>query len=157
MKVENEVLEQMIDFLNGIDIKVVETELSDDTFLPGLDLKGSSILMDRKKLKYPGDLLHEAGHIAVADPKLRPLIGTDEIPENWPEMGDEIVTILWSYAAVRHLDIDPSIVFHPHGYRDSSDWFKEQFGSGTYMGLPLLEWMGLCDSEEFPMMKKWVR
>lgn len=150
-------LERMVNFLNEINIKVVEKELNGDTFLPGLQLHADRILMDRKKLKYPGDLLHEAGHIAVTEEKLRPLIGTDKIDTDWPGMGDEIAAILWSFAAAHHLNLDLEVVFHPDGYRNSSHWFIEQFTRKNYMGLPLLEWMGLCESTEFPTMKKWVR
>lgn len=58
------------------------------------------------------------------------------------------------------MEIKPEVVFHPHGYRNESDWFIEQFNSGNLMGLPLLEWMGLCDGvndKGFPNMVKWLR
>lgn len=154
---DNNILERIIHFLNDIDIKVVPTKLCDATFLPGLKLKGQSILMDESKLEYPGDLLHEAGHIAVTEECLRPHIGTDRIGENWPSQGDEIVAILWSYAALSHLQLAPEVVFHNHGYRNASSWFVENFTNGIYMGLPLLNWMGMCDDNEFPKMKKWLR
>jgi hypothetical protein len=109
-------------------------------------------------LKYPGDLLHEAGHIAVTEERLRPLIGTEEMDNDWPSLGDEIAAILWSYAALSHLNLDPKVVFHPDGYKGASDWFIEQFNNKNYMGLPLLEWMGLClEKEKFPIMDKWTR
>ncbi|MCD2259045.1 hypothetical protein [Psychroserpens luteolus] len=152
-----ELVEHIIGFLESIDIQVVKTNLDDDTFLPGIQLQGQCILIDETKLKYPGDLLHEAGHIAVTEAKLRPHISTDKMEADWPTQGDEIVAILWSYAAVQHLQLDPSIVFHEHGYKNASPWFIEQFSSGTYMGLPLLSWMGLCEEAEFPKMRKWLR
>jgi hypothetical protein len=58
-------LQQITNFLSSIDIKIVKQKLPTDTFLPGLSLLGNSILMDSDKLKNPGDLLHEAGHIAT--------------------------------------------------------------------------------------------
>tara|TARA_R110000751_G_scaffold27954_2_gene73393 strand:+ start:112 stop:585 length:474 start_codon:yes stop_codon:yes gene_type:complete len=157
MNYEDPILNRIINFLNSIHINVISTNLSDDTFLPGLSLKGNTILIDQAKLKYPGDLLHEAGHIAVTETHRRPLIGTSEIGTNWPNLGDEIVAILWSYAALHHLKLDPKVVFHPDGYKNASDWFIEQFTNKVYMGLPLLSWMGLCNSEDFPEMKKWLR
>jgi len=138
-------------------INVVEKELSNDTFLPGLSVTGNTIFMDLEKLKYPGDLLHEAGHIAVTDEKNRPLIGTPVISDNWPTDGDEIAAILWSYAASYHLELDLEIVFHPNGYKNDSEWLIEQFKNKNYIGLPLLVWMSLCNKEEFPLMKKWLR
>ncbi|WP_298902053.1 hypothetical protein [uncultured Psychroserpens sp.] len=151
------ILARITKFLESIGIKVIDTALGDDTFLPGLRLEGQQILVDLSKLKYPGDLLHEAGHIAVTQPDLRPLIGTDDIGANWPELGDEIVAILWSYAALHHLEFDPKVVFHEEGYKNASPWFIEQFTNGVYMGLPLLSWMGLCEEDEFPKMKTWLR
>lgn len=152
-----EIIETIVRFLKSINIDVVEQELPDDTFLPGISISGSSIRVDFEKLKYPGDLLHEAGHIAVTDEKTRTLIGTAEITENWPTDGDEMATILWSYAASCHLNLDLDIVFHPNGYKNDSEWLIEQFNNKNYIGLPFLEWMSLCDKDEFPKMKKWLR
>lgn len=144
-------------FLNSIGIEIIELPLPNDTFLPGITLKGNAILVDPDQLKYPGDILHEAGHIAVTEETLRPLIGTDEMDKNWPSVGDEIATIIWSYAASHHLNLPLEFVFHPNGYKNDSEWLIEQFSNNTYVGLPLLEWMGLCESSKFPEMKKWIR
>ena len=151
------ILDSILNFLQSINIKVVKQKLSNDTFLPGLNLYQNSILVDIEKLKYPGDLLHEAGHLAVTDTKLRPLIGTSKMDSNWPTEGDEIASILWSYAASHFLNLDMKIVFHPNGYKNESEWLIEQFKNKNYIGLPLLEWMSLCERDEFPKMKKWLR
>lgn len=151
------ILEKIIHFLHSIHIPVIEETLPSDTFLPGVRLKGSTILMDPEHLKYPGDLLHEAGHIAVTEEHLRPLIGTKKMDSDWPTAGDEIATILWSFAAARHLELDLDIVFHAGGYKNDSEWIINEFNHQRYMGLPLLEWMSLCTKEEFPLMKKWLR
>lgn len=154
---------KIIDFLDGIGIPVIETKLSDNCFLPGLAIEKNTILMDPERMKYPGDLLHEAGHIAVTVEELRPLIGTDEMDPSWPTDGDELAAVLWSYAALTHLDIQPEVVFHPNGYKNQSAWLIEQFQSENYIALPLLEWMGFCFSSErngvppFPNMIKWMR
>lgn len=161
---DEEMLNLIIGFLNETGIEVSEAELNNDCFLPGLFPKGCGMLLDRKKLKYPGDLLHEAGHIAVTEAHLRPLIGTPEMPEQWPRTGDELGAILWSYAAVCKLKIPAEVVFHPDGYKGDSEWLIKQFEDGNYIGLPLLIWMGFCFAEEgcsnstaFPTMQKWLR
>lgn len=151
------IIKTIVNFLNSININVVEQKLPNDTFLPGLSLYGNSILVDFEKLKYPGDLLHEAGHIAVTEKKIRPFIGTSKIGDDWPTHGDEIATILWSYAACFFLNLDLEIVFHPNGYKNDSEWLIENFKNKNYIGLPFLEWMSLCTKEEFPKMKKWMR
>ena len=71
------ILKRIITFLESIDIFIVEKELGDKTFLPGLTLHKNTIQVDFKKLKYPGDILHEAGHIATTEKEVRHLIGTD--------------------------------------------------------------------------------
>lgn len=155
--------EKIIHFLEEIGIPVIERELSDDCFLPGLTIDKQTILMDPERLKYPGDLLHEAGHIAVTEEKWRSLIGTAEMDPAWPSDGDELAAILWSYAALRHLELEPEVVFHPAGYKKESEWLIRQFEDQNYIGLPLLEWMGLCSAKEkegvspFPHMLKWLR
>ncbi|REE78859.1 hypothetical protein BX611_2996 [Lutibacter oceani] len=157
MKYSQNILNCIVNFLNSINIKIVEEKLPNNTFLPGISIKGNIILMDPEKLKYPGDLLHEAGHIAVTEEKIRPFIGTDKIGSNWPTDGDEIAAILWSYAASHHLNLNLEVVFHPNGYKNDSKWLIAQFSNKNYLGLPLLEWMSLCDKDEFPKMKKWLR
>jgi hypothetical protein len=158
--------ETIIQFLQEIGIQILETELPDDCFLPGLSIEKNAILMDSKRLKFPGDLLHEAGHLAVTSEELRPFIGTTEMDSNWPTDGDELAAILWSYAALKQLGLKPEVVFHPEGYKNESEWLITQFQNENYIGLPLLEWMGLCNGPEkslregtnpFPNMLKWLR
>jgi hypothetical protein len=157
--------EKITTFLEEIGIKVVEKDLDDTTFLPGLALGPNILYVDYSKLKYPGDLLHEAGHIAVTAPHDRSLIGTNDIPDTWPTQGDEIVAILWSYAALTHLGLPPDFVFHSNGYKGHSQWYIDSFTQSNYIGLPLLQWLKMTPSEEevqqgkpaFPAMKNWVR
>jgi hypothetical protein len=162
---ENDEVKKVILFLKEIGIDIVEKELG-KTFLPGLDLGPDCIYIDYNKLLYPGDILHEAGHLAVTVADERKLVGTAEISKDWPTQGDEIAALLWSYAALHHLQLPPDFVFHPNGYKGHSEWFISNFTSGNYMGLPLLEWMGLCLGNEkaekeqkmpFPAMQKWIR
>ena len=117
---KNELIHIITSFLKEIGIEVVYQNLEDSCFLPGLTIYKNSIIIDKEKLLYPGDLLHEAGHIAVTEPQQRDLIGTSEIDSNWPDEGNEITSILWSYAALYHLNISPEVVFHENGYKKQS-------------------------------------
>lgn len=157
-------LEKVLDFVASIGIGIIEKDLG-DTFLPGLELGPGCIYVDYKKLLHPGDILHEAGHLAVAEPEIRKKIGTGEL-KDWPTDGEEIAAILWSFAALSHLELPLEFVFHPHGYKNDSQWLISSFSNKTYVGLPLLEWMGLTLGEEkarqqnlqsFPVMQKWMR
>jgi hypothetical protein len=154
-----------IRFVESIGIAVVEKELPETTFLPGITLGPNTIFIDYSKLKYPGDILHEAGHLAVTAPEDRLLIGSDNMRASWPEMGDEITATLWSYAALTHLGFAPEFVFHKEGYRGGSQWFIDNFTKGKYMGLPLLQWFKMAHSDDdvlngkpaFPVMQNWMR
>ena len=158
-------IEKVLSFLNEIGIDVIEKKL-DDTFLPGLSLGSNCIYIDYDKLLYPGDILHEAGHLAVTTSSERKLVGSSEMSPEWPTQSEEIVAILWSFAAANHLQLPLDFVFHPNGYKGDSDWFISNFSNKNYIGLPFLEWIGLTLSDDralkegkeaFPVMQKWLR
>lgn len=157
---------RVLRFLEEIGIQIVEKKLDATTFLPGLALGSNCIYVDFDELMYPGDLLHEAGHLAVTDGKTREMIDAIIINGGWPTQGEEIAAILWSYAALTYLNLDPSFVFHTNGYKGNSEWFISNFTNANYIGLPFLEWAGLTlgdkrahleGKEAFPVMQKWIR
>ena len=156
----NPLIERLADFVRGIGIDVRPAELPDGTFLPGLDIRDGAILVDEARLSYPGDLLHEAGHLAVADPPTR------NAPSLEPTPGDEMAALAWSWAALRHLDLAPEIVFHPQGYKGGSQSLIDAFSGRGGPGIPLLQWYGMTlehktaaerGLEPFPHMLRWVR
>jgi hypothetical protein len=152
--------ERLATFVRGIGIAVRAATLPADTFLPGLDIRDGALLVDQARLAHPGDILHEAGHLAVADPAER------NAPRLSPSPGDEMTAIAWSYAALRYLDIDPAIVFHPEGYKGGAESIIENFAAGRYFGVPLLQLYGMsCEPRQaaekglapFPTMLRWLR
>lgn len=152
-------VDQLIRFLREIGLTVRETAVPADSFLPGLRIEDGALLVDRQQLLYPGDILHEAGHLAVVPAEVRATLGpniSDYRSEN-DAQGDEIVAQLWSYAASVALGLPASVVFHADGYHGSSSWFVDNYQRGEFMGLPLLVWMGLTTTEEFPRMTRWLR
>ncbi len=151
--------ERLAAFVRGIGIAVHASTLSEPTFLPGLDIRHGAILLDEARLTYPGDILHEAGHIAVADPAER------IAPTLAPGPGDELAAIAWSYAALRHLGVDPAIVFHA-AFKGGGACIIENFTAGHYLGVPLLQAYGMsCEPHRsaekglppFPHMLRWMR
>ena len=144
-------------FLTQIGIPIQRSTLIDETFLPGILIDRGRLIIDLQKLAYPGDILHEAGHIAVTSATERPLLGGNITINNPQKEGDELAVLLWTYAACRQINTDPSVVFHPMGYKGQSDWLIDQFERGQYMGLPLLVWMGLTTTDGFPAMQRWLR
>jgi hypothetical protein len=159
---QNPITQQIYTFVSSIGLTIRSCVLEEGTFLPGLALESGCILVDENKLLYPGDILHEAGHLAVSTPEER-----QEAAGNLAVGGgEEMAAIAWSYAAALHIGLDPAIVFHPHGYRSGSDSLLENFRAGHYLAVPLLQWMGLCydaqkatenNAEPYPIMQRWLR
>ncbi|TGE29899.1 hypothetical protein [Hymenobacter metallicola] len=154
----NPQIDPLLAFVRDIGLEVREEELTGRaTFLPGLLIDRGVLVVDRLLLLYPGDILHEAGHIAVTPAAERHLLQAN-VTENTPEKeGDELAVLGWSYAASLALGLPPEVVFHPAGYRNQSDWLIENFRSGQNIGLPLLVWMGLTTTAGFPRMERWLR
>lgn len=163
---QNELTRQISTFLKEIDIEVLSVKLSHETFLPGISVKDGKLFVDEEKLLYPGDLLHEAGHIAVTPAYLRSTLNDEiSLPDFQPGVL-ETEAIIWSYAACLHLDLDPQIVFHPGGYQGRSDALLATFEMGLFPGINQLEDAGMSFSERtaaesgaepFPKMIKWCK
>ena len=152
--------ERLADFVRGIGIDVRPAHLPDATFLPGLDIRDGAILVDEEKLAHPGDLLHEAGHLAVTEQASR------NASSLAPTDAEEMATLAWSWAALRALDLDPAVVFHPHGYKGGGQSLIDAFAEGGGPGTPMLQWYGMtltgkAAAEQgvapFPHMLRWLR
>jgi hypothetical protein len=159
---ENPLTLQITDFISSIGISVRAGEVPDNVILPGILIDKGVLVVDETKLKYPGDLLHEAAHLAVM-PGAQRNSSFNDVSKN---AGDEIATLAWSWAALVHLNLSPEVVFHPHGYKGESDWLIATFNNGGTMGVPLLQWMGLTAEpgkaeqlgwKSFPHMQRWLR
>lgn len=138
-------------FLDGIGIPARAGAVEEATFLPGLRIERGAIVYDPERLLYPGDLLHEAAHVAFTPAAERAALG-DTLS---PDPGGEMAAIAWTWAAALHLGIDPAVVFHEHGYRGASASLIDNFRNGRYVGAPMLSWAGMTD--DYPRMRKWVR
>jgi len=150
----------MLEFLDRIGIAYRIAKLDEQTFLPGIAIDGGTVIIDPERLAYPGDILHEAGHIAVTEPSRRGSLNQEVLGSESPKESDEIGVMLWTYLAAKELGIPPAVVFHAGGYRGSAEWLIEQFEGGTYIGLPLLTWMGITENPppgERPRVISWLR
>jgi hypothetical protein len=152
---------RIIAFLEKIGLNIRLAHIESPTFLPGVCIEPGGLVVDPEKLLYAGDLLHEAGHLAVMLPEQRVATG----PNVGSDMGDEIAAQCWSYAAAVHLGLAPDIVFHANGYHQSAQTLISVYREGK-AGLPLLQWMGLTlDSKcataaslpAWPHMIRWLR
>ena len=154
-------IDRIAAFLISIGIDAREGEIGETTFLPGIRIDHGAIIFDKERLLYPGDLLHEAGHVAVCAESERMSLFGDIGTGDKGVSGEEIVAQLWSYAACLEMGIAPEVVFHETGYKGASAWILSNYRRGDYIGLPLLVWMGLAAPRDepggFPAMRKWLR
>lgn len=154
------------EFLISIGIEVLPAELAEDTFLPGILVEGGRLLVDESRLSYPGDLLHEAGHLAVAEGGVRKSLCGEVIIPGADMNAVEVQATAWAYAAVKHLGLDPKILFHEGGYMGKSEGLLFTYGVGVYPGASGLQALGLTAAGEearlrgvppYPHMLKWLR
>lgn len=158
-KLGSELADRIAAFLDEIGI-VVSTGGVGDAFLPGVAVRGGGLVVDPARLAWPSDLLHEAGHIAVTDPALRP-----RLCEVSDEPAEEMAAIAWSYAAAVHLGIDARTLFHD-GYKGGGAALAAAFESGGDVGVPMLAWFGMTNGRStrrapveapYPHMLRWLR
>ena len=158
-------LHKMLKFIEKIGINVDFGRVDDTTFLPGLHIEKGKLVIDKNKLKYIGDILHEAGHIALMTPAERVILSGSLDGQKDAE-ATEMMVIAWTYAASLEIGINPEIVFHSEGYRGGGQHILDNFNAGRYFGVPMLQWLGMTnvaaspDMSEpimFPKMKTWMR
>ena len=153
-------VDRLAGFIRWVGLAIEATTLEEPTPLPGVTARFGRLLVDEAQLAYPGDLLHEAGHLAILEPATRMTrksVGDDP--------GEEMAALAWSYAAACALRIDPAIVFHADGYRGGGAALREAFANGALLGSPMLQFYGMTVApksggngpETFPHMRRWLR
>ena len=150
---------RIVAFLHRVGVPVEVAALDGETFLPGIAIAAGRLRIDPSRLIWPGDLLHEAGHVAVSDPS-RPDDGVSDDP------GEEMAAIAWSYAAALEIGLSPDVLFHAGGYRGGAKALIENFAEGGYVGVPMLAMWGLTHephrakatgARPYPHMLAWRR
>jgi len=160
--IRDPLIARIVGFLVSLGLKVGIAPSPEPTFVPGIAVQNGILTIDEPKLLYPGDLLHEAGHLAMLQPSQRAQADGDVGDDG----GQEMAAIAWSYAAAIHLGLPPEVVFHEAGYRGGSQSLIKNFAAGHYIGVPMLEWAGLTATgkrakelgvEPYPAMRRWLR
>lgn len=156
-----DVIEQIVGFFEAIGLSCRRGTIMDATFLPGILVRDGGLVYDADTLRYPGDLLHEAGHLAVMSPERR----MRACPNVGKYAAEEMMAIAWSYAAAAHLGLEPSVVFHEGGYRGGSTALIAAFATETPLGVPMLQWLGMTMDAKtaaaagcapYPAMIRWL-
>lgn len=163
---DDALVETIAGFLRDIGLVVREGAVPDDAFLPGLVVMAGEIVFDRTRLAWPGDLLHEAGHIAVTPAGQRGQLPglLDDRPID--AEGGEIEATAWAWAACMHLGLPPGVLFHEGGYHGRATSLAMTYSLGVYPGCHGLARSGLCAVGEqarllgvppYPHMLRWLR
>lgn len=149
-------------FLEQIGLAIEWGDVPDNAFLPGIAVIQGGLRIDRARLRHPGDLLHEAGHLAGLTAAER----QQAEPPVSADPGFEMMAIAWSYAAAVAIGVPLQILFHPDGYKGWSPSLIENFSAGRYIGTPLLQYYGMaCEPRHatelglapYPQMLRWLR
>jgi hypothetical protein len=165
--VENDMpTDRIVAFLKKIGIDVSEGEVAETSFLPGVRIERGGLIVDRQRLAWPGDLLHEAGHIATTPASERHVL-SDALDEHadTADVGEPEATA-WAYAACRAIGLAPSVLFHDEGYHGQSAALIATFGVGVYPGSAGLARCGMTrvgsaagidTAGHYPQMLRWLR
>lgn len=155
-------LARVVAAIEAIGIPVRSAALEDGLMLPGVKIDRGCLLVDEARLLYPGDVLHEAGHIAMLPPSERArIVGT--LPEDG---GQETAALAWSYGLAVAFDLPLEVVFHD-AFKAGGPWLREVFPAGGLLGTPLLQAWDMTRIPDappgfehlplFPKMAKWLR
>jgi hypothetical protein len=159
---EQETASRIVAFLRKIGLEVRTSKIAGATFLPGIRPDRGVLVFDPAKLRFPGDLLHEAGHLAVK-PATEPGHQSSDLGD---DPAEEMMAIAWSYAAAVHLQLPLEVLFHAEGYRGGSQSLIDNFAAGRYLAVPMLQWLGMTYDDKrakeagvdpYPNMVKWLR
>ncbi len=182
-----ECFDAIVAFTRDIGIPVEVCSLAaEKTFLPGIRIApGGRIRVDPERCHASGDVLHEAGHLAVLTPELRMLADDDvdaslkDVPVEegsvayWGKGWGEGMAMAWSYSALRVLGLPPDAVFCPGGYNRPNGEMPaghiQNLEMGVFYGIKLLSKVGLTDASPmyemgappegdcpFPNLRAWL-
>ena len=151
---------RMAAFLGSIGIPVLPASSLLPANFPGLDIQYGCVLVDESRVVHAGDILHEAGHVAMTKEAARNVLRLE------PTGGEELASMAWSYAAAMHLSLGAETVFYPESYLNCGDALIESFAKGSYVGVPLMQAWGMAVEPKnaaargetpYPHMLRWLR
>jgi hypothetical protein len=159
-------LDTILGFLRQIELTASEGAVPLDSFLPGIRVARGTLVFDRGSLRWPGDLLHEAGHIAMTPASLRCTLDDALVVTSAAPHAGEAEATAWAYAALIHLQLSPSVLFHEGGYHGHSAGLITSFSCGIYPGAFGLSQAGMtllgtaaesAGVPTYPHMIRWLR
>lgn len=181
--IRQEMLTKITTFIVPLGFKIVHDDvLANKGFLPGIYLKGMTVLINPKHLVSAGDILHEVGHVAII-----PSIFREDVSDNIEELLAPIAAkycdshefidengtedpiyrgILqcgeteaqaWSYAAAVAAGVPPKLVFHARAYQGESQSLLIMLNMGKHAGVHGLQAAKMTTTRTYPIMKRWLQ
>lgn len=157
-----EYLPAIVTAIETVGIPVRWEPVGDDAKLPGIHIGRGGLSVDADRLRYAGDVLHEAGHLAVLAPEDRAAV-TGTLRADGAE---ETAALAWSYAMAGRFGLPLEVVFH-NGFKAGGAWLRETFAAGHVLGQPMLQYWGMTrlDPDDpdrahlplYPEMGCWLR
>jgi hypothetical protein len=163
---DHPVTRKIVDFLLEIGIEIHSRDIPGGSFLSGILIENGKLFVDESRLAFPGDILHEAGHLAVAPRAIRHLLSDEVDLPDFNMDSIEAGAMAWSYAAALHLGLEPAVVFHEGGYKGKSKALLVNFSLGVHVGVNILEDAGMAKGAQnaagsgappYPAMIRWLR
>jgi hypothetical protein len=164
------------DFLGDVGISVRLQPVRGGTFIDGVDIDQGGLIVDAAKVK-SGDILHEAGHLAVVPQRFRQF-ATGDIDvalrphyDTWFAGGvdpdcpitrailqaGEAEAMAWSFAAARAAGIAPDVVFHEGAYGGDEGELIAMLSANCHFGINGLQHAGMTTRRLFPAMSRWLQ
>ncbi|KQS46279.1 MULTISPECIES: hypothetical protein [unclassified Sphingomonas] len=149
-------LADILAFLERIGLTAAVGIVPADAVLLAMTVRGGAVVYDPAQPGRIGDLLHEAGHLAVTNPAL-----WDTLSQVGDDPAEEMAAIAWSYAAAMAIGIPTATLFHA-GYKGGPDYLIAAFAWGSFIGLPMLQYWRMAarpgdGAPRFPAMRTWLR
>lgn len=171
-------------FLNELGFRMVYENQQRQTVIPGVHVEGMAIYVYRPALLSAGDVLHEAGHMAIVPAMFRPKIsgdleatlcplasvylathrfiidddrGTEDMVSRGLLQVGESEAQAWSYAAAVASGLDPRSVFHDAAYNGGSADLLMMFGHNAHCGIHGLQAAKMTTVRSFPRMIRWLQ
>jgi hypothetical protein len=158
--------DRIVEFLRRIGIAIREEAITGDTFLPGIAIENAELVLDRVRNTWPGDLLHEAGHLAVLPHTLRLSASGNLHDSALASYAGEPEVTAWAYAAILEIGLPIEVLFHEGGYGGNSDGLRFTYSVGVYPGAAGLSAAGMASTsaeaisgsaKAYPAMLRWLR
>lgn len=174
-------LHETISFLQSIGLPTMVGTVPESSFLPNIFIRHGTIQVTSGVLI--GDLLHEAGHLAVVPSRFRPLMhgalyrSFDQIFEqlaNLEPTHPDVIAMLhaedtaataWSWACGVHLGVAHDDIITTEAFDGDGAGIRSMLSRHQYIGIHALQGSGFCAAHGlcnpklpvFPRLAFWAK